>query len=85
MLRQLVDGGWLTQVPHEADRRQRLLYPTQKGRDLSIELTHIQSRRIKAAIEDMAGGDRETVRTFLFNMIERDERALVEDLTAQDR
>ena len=84
VLRQLVDEGFLVQVPRAADRRQRLLYPTQKGRNLAIELTHMQSRRIKAAIESLPNRDRDTIRTFLFNMIERDEREMVDALMAKD-
>lgn len=84
VLRQLVESGHLVQVAGPEDRRQRLLYPTQKGRNLSIELTHMQSRRIKGAIEGIKNKDRETVRDFLFGMIEPDERALVEGLMEQN-
>lgn len=85
VLRQLVESGHLVQLAGPEDRRQRLLYPTQKGRNLSIELTHMQSRRIKGAIETIRNKDRESVRDFLFGMIEPEERELVEGLMEQDR
>ena len=37
VLRQLLDSGHLVQIARTEDRRQRLLYPTQKGRNLSIK------------------------------------------------
>lgn len=85
VLRQLVDSGHLVQVAGPEDRRQRLLYPTQKGRNLSIELTQIQSRRIKGAIEGIKNRDRETIKDFLFGMIEPEERDVVEALMLKDR
>ncbi len=80
VLRQLVDSGHLVQVAGPEDRRQRLLYPTQKGRNLSIKLTHMQTRRIKRAIEALKNKDRESIKEFLFAMIEPEERDLVEGL-----
>lgn len=85
VLRQLIDSGHLVQVAGPEDRRQRLLYPTQKGRNLSIELTHMQSRRIKRAIETLKNNDRESIRDFLFGMIEPEERDLVEGLMEKER
>lgn len=85
VLRQLIESGHLVQVAGPEDRRQRLLYPTQKGRNLSIELTHMQSRRIKGAIEGIKNKDRESIRDFLFGMIEPEERDLVNGLMQQDR
>lgn len=84
VLRQLVKSGHLVQVAGPEDRRQRLLYPTQKGRILSIELTHMQSRRIKGAIESMKNRDRETIKDFLLGMIDPADRAMVESVLDQD-
>ncbi|NKB54445.1 MAG: MarR family transcriptional regulator [Rhizobiaceae bacterium] len=85
VLRQLVESGHLVQIAGPEDRRQRLLYPTQKGRNLSIQLTHMQSRRIKGAIEGIKNKDRESIRDFLFGMIEPEERDLVNGLMEQDQ
>ncbi|MDD9908123.1 MAG: MarR family transcriptional regulator [Ahrensia sp.] len=80
VLRQLIDGGFLTQTISDNDRRQRRLYPTQKGRNLSIELTHMQTRRIKGALQALPNSERETIKAFLFGMIEPEERDIVEGL-----
>lgn len=84
VLRQLIDSGHLVQVTAPEDRRQRQLYPTQKGRNLSIELTHMQSRRIKGALGALQKGDRDSIKAFLFEMIEPKERDLVEGLMQRD-
>jgi len=85
VLRQLIDGGLLVQTTNEEDRRQRQLYPTQKGRNLSIELTHMQTRRIKRALQALPNSERETIKAFLFGMIEPEEREVVDGLMARDR
>lgn len=83
VLRQLVDSGLLVQMEGPEDRRQRLLYPTQKGRNLSIRLTEMQSRRIRSALDNLSGSDGESIKDFLFGMIEPDERSVVESLMAK--
>src|SRR5271169_3104111 len=50
VLKQLIDTGFIEQLPGPLDRRQRLLYPTEKGRALSERLTEPQARRIGAAL-----------------------------------
>jgi DNA-binding MarR family transcriptional regulator len=80
VLRQLIETGHLVQHEGAQDRRKRLLHPTQKGRNLSIELMHMQSRRIMNALDGLSATDRETVEKFLIGMIEPEERAFVEDL-----
>lgn len=56
VLKQLVDSGYVTQLTGSSDRRQRLLYPTRKGRKLILELSAPQSRRIMRALR-VAGVD----------------------------
>ncbi len=51
VLRQLIDSGHIAQVEGQNDRRQRLLFPTRSGRDLILELSWPQSRRIDAALK----------------------------------
>ncbi len=80
ILKQLVEGGYLLQQEGATDRRKRLLYPTQKGRNLSIELMHMQSRRIMSALGGLNDNDREIIEKFLIGMIEPEERELVEGL-----
>jgi len=83
VLRELVDGGYLEQVSSPKDGRKRLLYPTEKGRNLSIELTKRQSRRIHSALLSVSGGDRNTIEEFLFGMISSKEHRLVEKLMSR--
>lgn len=56
VLKQLVQSGHIVQKTGPSDRRQRLLYPTDKGRALIMELSRPQSRRIGHALQ-MAGAD----------------------------
>lgn len=80
VLRQLVESGHLVQEAGNNDRRQRLLFPTQKGRNLSVELAQMQSERIKGALAPLAAEDRTCIEMFLFGMIEPEERELVRGL-----
>jgi len=80
VLKELLDQGWIEQKAGERDRRQRLLYTTEKGAALARRLDDLQAKRVDAALAHAgAGSDRATAR-FLFNMISREERARVEAL-----
>jgi DNA-binding MarR family transcriptional regulator len=68
VLRQLVDEGFIVQVQGEDDRRQRRLYPTEKGRTLTLELSRAQGRRIDAAFKAAALPDPGLVNDFLLEM-----------------
>lgn len=84
VLRQLVESGHLLQQEGAQDRRKRLLYPTQKGRNLAIELMRMQSQRIMSALGGLSDNDRDVIETFLVGMIEPEEREFVEGIvTAQ--
>lgn len=50
VLKQLVESGYIAQRTGSEDRRQRLLYPTERGRLLIMELSRPQSRRINHAL-----------------------------------
>jgi len=79
VLKQLVDEGWIAQMAGETDRRQRLLYATDKGTSLSSRLDAMQMRRVGQALE-AAGGNQDLIARFLFGMITKEERAPVEML-----
>jgi DNA-binding MarR family transcriptional regulator len=79
VLKELVDKGWIVQMAGETDRRQRLLYATDKGAALSSRLDAMQTRRVAQALE-AAGGNQDAVARFLFAMITKEERAPVEML-----
>ncbi|MFC5585462.1 MarR family winged helix-turn-helix transcriptional regulator [Nitratireductor kimnyeongensis] len=80
VLKQLIDDGYIVQVPGPRDRRQRELYPTQKGRDLAVALALPQSRRIRAALEEAELGDSAAVERFLRAMVNSELRAQMDKL-----
>jgi DNA-binding MarR family transcriptional regulator len=56
VLKDLLDQTYLEQRPGLTDRRQRLMYPTEKGRALAHELAELQSRRFARALETLPDG-----------------------------
>ncbi|MEX6505738.1 MarR family winged helix-turn-helix transcriptional regulator [Jiella sp. M17.18] len=83
VLRQLIDDGFIAQMPGDEDRRQRRLYPTQKGRDLTLELSRAQVRRIDAALQMAPALDVTEVGAFLGRMA-ADRRAAQEWFARKD-
>lgn len=78
VLRQLVDEGIIVQKAGERDRRERRLYASDTGIALAEKLSRLQAERIESAL-DIAGPDaRETVKAFLFAMIDRGDQKAVE-------
>lgn len=80
VLKQLIDTGYIVQQPGPRDRRQRELYPTEKGRTLLLALATPQSRRIGAALEDAGPGEREAVERFLKAMVNPEFRVQIDSL-----
>jgi DNA-binding MarR family transcriptional regulator len=80
VLKELIDQGWIAQKAGESDRRQRLLYPTDKGAGLAARLDSLQAKRVGHALAHAGAGNDATVARFLFAMISREERALVAPL-----
>ena len=80
VLKQLIDTGHIVQIPGPRDRRQRELYPTQRGRALALALARPQSRRIDAALKETGRDKRETVERFLKAMVNPDLRAQIDNL-----
>ncbi len=64
VLKQLVDEGYVLQKEGERDRRQRLLYVTEKGAALAMSLAQLQTERIARAIADVGPGAPEAARRF---------------------
>lgn len=77
VLKQLIDGGYIVQVPGPRDRRQRELHPTEKGRMLALDLATPQSRRIARALAGTSPREREVIEQFLMDMMNPDSRAQV--------
>ena len=83
VLKQLIEDGYIAQQTGEKDRRQRLLFPTQKGRDLALQLSRSQARRIEQALTSLPPETKETAKAFLYSLIEQDDRPLVRQLNPQ--
>ncbi len=80
VLKQLIDTGHIVQVPGPRDRRQRELYPTEKGRTLMLALARPQSRRILAALGESSATEREGIERFLKAMVNPELRAQIDNL-----
>ncbi|MEX0344290.1 MAG: MarR family winged helix-turn-helix transcriptional regulator [Rhizobiaceae bacterium] len=85
VLKQLVDTGFIVQLPGPQDRRQRELYPTNKGRELSLALAAPQSRRIRRAMEDAGQDQRVAIKAFLKAMVNPDRRSQIERLPVSNQ
>jgi len=74
VLKQLVDNGFIEQLPGSQDRRQRLLYPTEAGRALSLRLLDPQVLRIGAALAALTPAERIGAEKFLRLIVDVSER-----------
>jgi DNA-binding MarR family transcriptional regulator len=74
VLKELVEKGFIEQRPGVQDRRQRLLFPTAKGRSLALALSRPQDERIRRAIDRCGEEDRQAALRFLFAMIDENDR-----------
>ena len=77
VMKELLDGGFVATRTGATDRRQRLLYPTQEGRDLAARLARMQSERFRRALNELPAGARGQALSFLFAMVDPAERANV--------
>ena len=80
VLKQLVDEGWIAQQAGVEDRRERLLYVTEKGASLARQLDQLQAKRVSGALAACGPGNEGTVHNFLYHMISVEERGQVEEL-----
>ena len=80
VLKQLIDTGHVIQVQGPRDRRQRELYPTEKGRALALALARPQSRRIRDALEGSPIADRTAIERFLKAMVNPELRRQIDSL-----
>jgi DNA-binding MarR family transcriptional regulator len=80
VLRQLIDNGYIEQRTGEADRRQRLLYATDKGRKFFEVLSSTQTSRIDAAIAALPPDGKRTVLKFFVGMVEPGDRPTLDRL-----
>ena len=81
VLKELVDQGWIVQKAGERDRRQRLLLcDAGRGRSLRRASTACSPNACREALAQAGPGSDDVAARFLFNMITKEERALVEAL-----
>lgn len=80
VLRQLIDNGYIEQRTGHADRRQRLLHATDKGRQLFATLSATQASRIDASIDALPGEAANLVRRFLVGMVNPADHAVLDRL-----
>lgn len=78
VLKQLIDTDHIVQLQGPRDRRQRELYPTQKGRALALALARPQSRRIHTALQEVGTDGRALVEGFLKAMVNPELRAQID-------
>ena len=84
VLRQLIDNGYVEQRTGEADRRQRLLFATEKGRRFFEVLSSTQTSRIDAAIAALPPDGKRTVLRFFVGMVEPNDRPTLDRLKLTD-
>ena len=80
VLRQLIDNGYIEQKTGHADRRQRLLHATDKGRQFFRTLSVTQASRIEAAIASLPPGSRKIVTQFMVGMVDPADRSTLDRL-----
>jgi DNA-binding MarR family transcriptional regulator len=80
VLRQLIDHGYIEQKTGDADRRQRLLYATEKGKRLFDVLSATQTSRIDAAFARLSPEARHHVLGFFVGMVEEEDQGLLQRL-----
>ena len=69
VLRQLLDSKLVVQIAGERDRRKRLLYVSDEGRALLLQLSNPQSKRMDRAFSALDEHERDVVLRFLKGMI----------------
>jgi DNA-binding MarR family transcriptional regulator len=82
VLKQLIDKGYIIQQAGSSDRRERLLFPTDKGQALAERLAAPQSVRLAEAIKEAGPGAEAVLRRFLEAMVNAEERPKVSSIMA---
>ena len=85
VLKELIEKEFIDSRPGVEDRRQRLLFTTERGHELARRLAKLQTRRIMSALAGHPPAFREAAGKFLLAMIDPAERATVARLVASGR
>jgi DNA-binding MarR family transcriptional regulator len=76
VLSTLVDRGFIEQRPGKSDRRQRLLYLTEKGQQLEQKLSQVQRKLVAKAFREAGGDAVAGYRKVLAGLINEDDREM---------
>jgi DNA-binding MarR family transcriptional regulator len=83
VLNDLIDKGFVERRPGVADRRQRHLFATDAGQELSQRMALAQTRRISRALGEGSEDTRAAASRFLLAMVDPKDRARVRRLIAR--
>lgn len=83
VLKQLVDEGYVLQREGQSDRRQRLLFVTDKGEALAMKLARLQTERIARALDEVGPGAHDAARKFLAAIIDPEQQPGVLDFISR--
>lgn len=84
VLKQLIEQDFICQKEGSKDRRERLLYTTDKGNKLAKELAEPQINRFEATMSQFSKSEQELFENFLFKLIRQSNRQDVVSLMAQN-
>jgi DNA-binding MarR family transcriptional regulator len=70
VLKPLIDEGYVEQREGASDRRQRLLFVTEKGEALALRLALLQTSRFDRALAEIGAKDHDMIRRFLTGMVD---------------
>jgi DNA-binding MarR family transcriptional regulator len=77
VLKDLLEQGFVEARPGIADRRQRLLVATAKGRRLALDLAGLQTQRFARALSELPADARGHAMAFLLAMVDPQERGKI--------
>ena len=84
VLKQLVEQDFICQKEGSKDRRERLLYTTEKGNKLAEQLADPQIERFEKTMGNFSKTEQQTIEEFLFALIRKNNRQDVISLMAQN-
>ena len=83
VLKQLVEQGFVEQREGPSDRRQRLLFLTDRGSELAGRLVRPQIERVSRAVEASGPNAQALYRQVLYNLIDESDRSRVAALVTR--
>ncbi len=84
VLKQLIEQDFISQKEGSKDRRERLLYTTEKGNKLAEQLASPQIDRFEKTMSTFSKEEQQTIEKFLLTLIRKNNRQDVISLMAQN-